>query len=163
MTGHRIVRSIRVEATTSAMADLKPQMTAEDLVEFMDREFPQSKRHTRAITIADISPGEVSIRFQADESHLRPGGTISGPTLFWLADLGGYICVLSHIGPEALAVTTNLNINFMRKAGPGMIDAKARILKLGKRLMVFDIEMKTAESGDIIAHATGTYAIPQSV
>ena len=74
--------------------------------------------------------------------------------------MGGYAVALAHIGREALTVTTNLNINFMRKANPGPLDVDARILKLGKRLMVFDAEMKEAGSEDVVAHATGTYAIP---
>src|SRR5690606_21725184 len=90
---------------------------------------------------------------------LRPGGTVSGPSLFTLADIGGYACVLSHAGPDALSVTTNLNINFMRKAEAGPIDGHCRILKLGKSLMVYDISM-VAANGHVVAHATGTYSIP---
>ncbi len=81
------------------------------------------------------------MRLNADERHLRPGGTVSGPSLFTLADIGGYVCVLSHAGPDALSVTTNLNINFVRKAEAGPIDGHCRILKLGKSLMVFDIDI----------------------
>ena len=72
-----------------------------------------------------MRPGECTVRLIANERHLRPGDTVSGPCLFTLADIGGYICVLSHVGREALAVTTNLDINFMRKAGPGPVAAIA--------------------------------------
>ena len=86
---------------------------------------------------------------------------MSGPSLFTLADIGGYVCVLSHAGPDALSVTTNLTINFMRKAQIGPIDGHCRILKLGKSLMVFDIDAVAAtQTGRPVAHATGTYAIP---
>lgn len=144
------------------MTILKPVMTANDVMQFLKHEFPQSKNLTQSISIERLEPGEVSIAFEATDDHLRPGGTVSGPTLFWLSDLGGYICILSHIGPEALAVTTNININFMRKAAPGVLVTRARILKLGKKLMVFDVEICTRGTSDIIAHATGTYAIPSS-
>jgi len=77
-----------------------------------------------------------------------------------LADLGGYACVLSHAGPDALSVTTNISINFMRKAGPGPVDGRCRILKLGRSLMVYDIEMTAGPEAEIVAHATGTYSIP---
>jgi len=91
---------------------------------------------------------------------LRPGNTVSGPSLFTLADIGGYVCVLSHGGPEALAVTTSPNINFMRKAEAGPIDGNCRILKLGKSLMVYEIEMVAGPDRQVVAHATGTYSMP---
>ena len=77
-----------------------------------------------------------------------------------LADIGGYVCVLSHAGPDALSVTVNLNINFMRKAEAGPIDGHCRILKLGKSLMVFDIDIVAGADRHMVAHATGTYSIP---
>ncbi|RUV83694.1 PaaI family thioesterase, partial [Mesorhizobium sp. M1A.F.Ca.IN.022.07.1.1] len=101
-----------------------------------------------------------TVRLNADQRHLRPGGTVSGPALFTLADIGGYVCVLSHAGPDALSVTTNLNINFMRKAEAGPIDGHCRILKLGKSLMVFDIDIVAGADRHTVAHATGTYSIP---
>jgi uncharacterized protein (TIGR00369 family) len=100
------------------------------------------------------------VRLDADERHLRPGGTVSGPSLFTLADIGGYVCVLTHAGPDALSVTTNLNINFTRKAEAGPIDGHCRILKLGKSLMVFDIDIVAGPGKQTVAHATGTYSIP---
>src|SRR5690606_40575000 len=108
----------------------------------------------------DIFPGGCTVRLNADESHLRPGGTVSGPALFALADVGGYVCVLSHAGPNALSVTTNLNINFVRKAEAGPIDVHCRILKLGRNLMVFDVDMVAGPDRQTVAHATGTYSIP---
>ena len=104
--------------------------------------------------------GHMEERLGATEKHLRPGNTVSGPALFTLADIGGYVCVLSHAGPDALSVTTNLNINFMRKAEPGPIDGHCRILKLGRSLMVFDVSMVAGPECEVVAHATGTYSIP---
>ena len=100
------------------------------------------------------------VRLNAEQRHLRPGDTVSGPSLFTLADIGGYVCVLSHAGPDALAVTVNLDINFMRKAPPGPVYGHCRILKLGRSLMVFDIDIVAGEDGQTVAFATGTYSIP---
>jgi uncharacterized protein (TIGR00369 family) len=106
-----------------------------------------------------VSPGTALVRLHADDKHLRPGGTVSGPTLFMLSDLAAYAVILAHIGRVALAVTTNLNINFLKKPQPGPLDATAMILKLGKRLVVTDISIRDS-GGDLVAHATATYSIP---
>ena len=136
-------------------------MNESELNAFLAEVFPQldtAGTGERFLTVTRIGPGEVDTRLLADARHIRPGGTVSGPALFTLADVTGYACVLSHIGREALAVTTNLNINFMLKADPGPVEGRGRLLKLGRRLAVFEVEM-TAE-GRTVAHATGTYAIP---
>ena len=142
------------------MTQLKPVMTADQLNTFIEEVYPQILEQFPGHRILQVEPGKVIVRMDTDERHIRAGGTVSGPTLFALADMGGYSCVLSHIGKQALAVTTNLNINFMRKADPGPLEAHCTILKLGKRLMVFDASIVEAGKQDVIAHATGTYAIP---
>jgi uncharacterized protein (TIGR00369 family) len=141
-------------------AGLKPAMTADEVNALMREAFPQLNRGTKTYEVLDVFPGGCVVRLNATERHLRPGGTVSGPALFTLADIGGYACVLSHAGPDALSVTTNLNINFVRKAGIGEIDGHCRILKLGKSLMVFDIDMVAGPDRQTVAHATGTYSIP---
>ena len=137
---------------------LTPVMTADEINAYLEIVYPQLNDHYSDYLAIDVKPGECTVRLNASERHLRPGDTVSGPCLFTLADIGGYVCVLSHVGREALAVTTSLNINFMRKAGPGPVDGHCRILKLGKSLMVFDIDI--VSDGATVAHATGTYAIP---
>ncbi|MCR5859223.1 PaaI family thioesterase [Mesorhizobium sp. J428] len=137
---------------------LTPVMTADEINDYLNVVYPQLNDQYSDYVAIDVKPGECTVRLNANQRHLRPGDTVSGPCLFTLADIGGYACVLSHIGREALAVTTSLNINFMRKAGPGPIDGHCRILKLGKNLMVFDIDI--VADGATVAHATGTYAIP---
>ena len=142
------------------MSKLTPLLTPEELNIYISEVYPQIMEQFPGYKVHSIEPGRVVVHMTADERHLRAGGTVSGPTLFSLADMGGYACVLSHIGREALAVTTNLNINFMRKAGPGILEATCAIQKLGKRLMVFDCAIRELGQDDIVAHATGTYAIP---
>lgn len=137
---------------------LSPVMNADEINAYLKIVYPQLNDDYADYLAVDVAPGECTVRLNANERHLRPGYTVSGPCLFTLADIGGYVCVLSHIGREALAVTTSLTINFMRKAGPGPVDGHCRILKLGKSLMVFDIDI--VADGATVAHATGTYAIP---
>lgn len=142
-----------------AQPDLNPVMSAAQVSVMLDEVFPQFNTD-RAFEVIEVRPGGCTVRLNAGNNHLRPGGTVSGPSLFALADIAGYVCVLSHAGPDALSVTTNLNINFMRKAEAGAIDGHCRILKLGRSLMVFDIEMIAGADQHLVAHATGTYSIP---
>lgn len=137
-----------------------PVLTADQLNAYIAEVYPQIMDQYPGYNCTLVEAGRVIVEMETDERHIRAGGTVSGPTLFSLADMGGYACVLSHVGKQALAVTTNLNINFMRKADPGMLIADCRILKMGKRLMVFDTSIKSVVSEGVIAHATGTYAIP---
>ncbi|MHA6643306.1 PaaI family thioesterase [Mesorhizobium sp. A623] len=139
---------------------LTPVLTAAEVNELMNSAFPQLNEGRRFYETVEVFPGGCTVRLNAEERHLRPGGTVSGPSLFTLADIGGYACVLSHAGPDALSVTVNLNINFMRKAEAGPIDGRCRILKLGKSLMVFDIDIVAGADRHMVAHATGTYSIP---
>lgn len=139
---------------------LRPVMDADAVNIFLKQVYPQLNDDFADYMATDVFPGGCIVRLNATDRHLRPGNTVSGPSLFTLADIGGYVCVLTHAGPEALSVTTNLNINFMRKAEPGPIDGHCRILKLGKSLMVFEIDMMAGPDGLTVAHATGTYSIP---
>lgn len=143
-----------------AQSNLKPVLNAAQVNALMATVYPQLNDQFAFYQALEVFPGGCTVRLNADERHLRPGGTVSGPSLFTLADIGGYVCVLSHAGPDALSVTTNLNINFVRKAEAGPIDGHCRILKLGKNLMVFDIDIVAGPEGQTVAHATGTYSIP---
>jgi len=111
--------------------------------------------------IEEITSGRVLIRRKMSEANLRPGGTVSGPTMMALADHAMYAVILAHIGPVALAVTTNLNINFLRKPGLQDLLAEGRLLKLGKRLAVGEVTLfNDGEEDDPVAHVTSTYSIP---
>ena len=136
---------------------LTPVLGAEEVQRIMAEGFGEYNDDF-PFTVTDVRPGEVHMRLDAGKRHLRPGGTVSGPALFTLADVGGWACALSHVRGDPLIVTTSLNINFMRKAEAGPIEAVCRILKLGRTLLVFEVEM--VSGGKLAAHATGTYAIP---
>ncbi len=102
----------------------------------------------------------VSMRAAYREDFLRPGGTVSGPVMMGLADAAVYALILSRIGPVELAVTTNLNINFLRRPEPADLVARARMLKLGKRLAVGEVHLYSDSVPEPVAHATATYSIP---
>ena len=136
------------------------KMTVSELEKFLRAEFPQAFSGDD-ILIEDADGTSCRLRQRYSERMLRPGGTISGPTLMALADFAMYVVLLSAIGPVGLAVTTNLNINFLRKGTPRRdVLAEARILKLGKRLAVGEVGLMSAGSPDVIAHVTATYSIP---
>lgn len=143
-----------------AQNELLPVLTAAEVNELMNSAFPQLNEGGQYYEATEVFPGGCTVRLNAEQRHLRPGNTVSGPSLFTLADIGGYVCVLSHAGPDALSVTVNLNINFMRKAEAGPVDCHCRILKLGKNLMVFDADLVAGPDRQTVAHATGTYSIP---
>jgi uncharacterized protein (TIGR00369 family) len=108
-----------------------------------------------------VDEDEVRLRLFAHDKHLRPGGTVSGPAMFGLADVAAYMATLAHIGPKALAVTTNCSIDFMRKPQASKdVVAHARLLKLGKQLSVTDVLLYSEGMKKPVARATLTYAIP---
>lgn len=142
------------------MNTLMHRMNAAEVNALLAEIYPQINEGGLAYRAIDIFPGGCLVRLDATERHLRPGNTVSGPSLFTLADIGGYVCALTHAGPDALSVTVNLNINFMRKAEAGPVDAHCRILKLGRSLMVFEADLRAGPGQETVAHATGTYSIP---
>jgi uncharacterized protein (TIGR00369 family) len=139
---------------------LKTVMTAEEIDLFLARDFPEMHAGGKVYFVERVSPGEIAMRFAADERHLRPGGTISGPAQFALADIASYVAVLAHVGPVALAVTTSATINFLRRPLPGDLIATARVLKLGRRLVVVDCAISGAVDDVMVAHAVATYSLP---
>ena len=134
-----------------------PKMTPEEIKDFMKKSFPQARM---PVEIEELRDGFLRIRAGITDRHLRPGGTVSGPTLMAIADTAMYYLVLGMIGPVALALTTNLNINFLRAPKSGDIIAETEMLKLGRRLAVGQITIFSDGSDDPVAHATVTYSIP---
>jgi uncharacterized protein (TIGR00369 family) len=111
--------------------------------------------------VQSVAPMAAVVRMPVAEEHLRPGGTISGPTMFALADVSMYLVVLAMIGPVTLAVTTNCSIDFMRKPTAGVdLIASARIHKLGRSLAVGDVLIHSEGMDAPVARASLTYAIP---
>lgn len=132
------------------------KMTPEAFNRLIQAELPWAAENH--ITLESIDTGEAEVRLPFQPRSLRPGGTIAGPQMMMLADACMYAVVLSQIGEVKLAVTTNLNINFLRKPANSDLVARGRMIKLGKRLAV--VEVAIFSDTDIVAHATGTYSIP---
>jgi len=139
----------------------EPALARGELESFLRVEFPQVFNAGSGLAIEEIWHGGAQIRQAYREDFIRPGGTISGPTMMALADFAMYVAVLASIGPAPLAVTTNLSINFLRKPGAADLLAEARLMKLGKRLAVGEVAIRSAGGGELVAHATSTYSIPR--
>ena len=135
-------------------------MTFDAVADFLEREFPQAGVAGMGARLDALAPGRLTLALDAGERHLRPGGTVSGPSLFALADVAAYLCILAHIGPVMHVVTTNMSINFLTKPSPGLLRAEASLLKLGRRLAVVEIAIRSAADELPAAHAVGTYSIP---
>jgi len=125
---------------------------------FLASDFPQVSEDFQ---IEEVRPNQARIRLVTSPQHLRPGGTVSGPAMFALADVSVYLTVLAMIGPKALAVTTNCSIDFMRKPAAGRdLICECRLLKLGRVLAVGDCMIFSEGSDTPVARATMTYSIP---
>ena len=135
-------------------------MTVEELTAFLDRDFPELLTHGRLYTIESVGPMRAVMTLAPHPSQTRPGGTISEPSMMALADVALYVAILAQIGPVGLAVTTNFSINFLRKPGQTDLVAECRLLKLGKRLAVGEVLIRSDGLPELICHATGTYSIP---
>lgn len=133
-------------------------MTAGDVQGFFESEFPRAAKDYSVEATGEMT---ARLRFVPGEADLRPGGTVSGPALFALADVAFYAALLAQIGPVGLAVTTGAAIDFMRKPEPGAdLVAQARLLKLGRRLAQGDVLIFSGDGPDPVARASMTYSIP---
>lgn len=138
--------------------DLNLKMTAQDVEDLIQRGF--SSKHP-FLKVESLEPGRIRIRIPYRDSMLRPGNILSGPALFTAADIAMYALVLTHVGPQLMAVTSNLNMNFINKGAPGDILADCRLLKLGRRNVVMEVSLYSAAAPDtLITHVTGSYALP---
>ena len=137
---------------------MDPVMTIPELETFLAEVFPQVADQ---FGVEELTSDGIVMRLKVNEGHLRPGGTVSGPSMFGLADVSVYLAVLSRIGPKALAVTTNCSIDFMRKpAAATDLIAECRLLKLGRVLAVGDALLFSDGMAAPVARATLTYSIP---
>lgn len=134
------------------------KMTTAELHRFLERDFPQVAGDFR---IESLAEDMLSLRLVIGEKHLRPGGTVSGPAIFALADVAVYLALLAMIGPRALAVTTGGSVDFLRKPQPGRdLVAQARLIKRGRVLVVGDVLVHSGDDPAPVARATLTYSIP---
>ena len=136
-------------------------MSVKELERFLAAEFPQVFHPESGLAIEAVWERGCRVRQAFRHVSVRPGGTISGPTMMALADFAMYVAVLAAIGPVPLAVTVNLNINFLRKPAQRDLVAEARLLKLGKRLATGEVTICSQGEEEPVAHVTSTYSIPQ--
>jgi uncharacterized protein (TIGR00369 family) len=139
---------------------MHPALTAAELEQRLAAEFPEAFHADSGLVILEARHRGSRVRLMPPGNSLRPGGTVSGPTLMMLADVAMYVAVLASIGWVPLAVTTNLNINFLKKPAPGALIAECHLLKLGKRLAVGQVTIWAERDDEPVAHATSTYSIP---
>ena len=139
---------------------MKLQFSISELSSYLDEVFPQVVNSYR---IVDLQEGYARVIQNITHENLRPGGTVSGPTIFSLVDIGMYILLLAHIGKEPLAVTTNCSIDFLKK--PTMDEelfADCNLLKLGKTLVVGEVLVKSSEKEALLARSSITYYRPKA-
>jgi uncharacterized protein (TIGR00369 family) len=137
-------------------------MTIDELDCFLAAEFPQVLHSESGLSIEAVWDGGCRVRQAFRKDFIRPGGTISGPTMMALADFTMYVAVLAAIGPVPLAVTINLNINFLRKPAQRDLIAEARLLKLGRSLATGEVSIRSDGEELPVAHVTSTYSIPNA-
>ena len=137
---------------------MKLGWTTEEVFGFLQREFPYALDRGLDYQVLSLEPDALDLRARADERHLRPGGTISGPTMMELVDFAIYVLLLAHHREEArLAVTTNLAISFLRKPKPGPLVAKVRLIKHGRTLTVARTDIVSEADGKQVASSEATY------
>jgi uncharacterized protein (TIGR00369 family) len=143
------------------MSEVAPaKFTVKELERRLRAEFPEMFRPRSGYVIEEIRHGGCRVRKHFHPRSLRPGGTLSGPTMMALADFGIYVAILATVGWVPGAVTTNLNINFLKKPAARDLLGEARLIKVGRRLAVAEIGIRSEDDEDLVAHATGTYSIP---
>jgi len=135
----------------------RTRMSIAEIDALIEAQFPAARGFCEIVEIRD---DELDCVVRHRDAFLRPGGTVSGPTLMTLADTALYFLVLAMIGPQALAVTTSLSINFLRKPPPADLHATARMLKLGARLAVGEVHIRGGDDRALVAQASVTYSIP---
>jgi uncharacterized protein (TIGR00369 family) len=136
-------------------------MSVAEIDRLLDVHFPQLHLGGRVFFIEGAGLKRARMRMAAHEKNLRPGNTLSGPSMFQLADVALYVAILATLGePAVQAVTTNLNINFLSRPAPGDLIADVTLVKVGKRLVVGEVDMFSTHGDAMVAHAIATYAMP---
>ncbi len=142
----------------SRCGNKEPMPTKLEISQFLAAEFPQCK-----ITVEAVGHASSTVRHRVGIDELRPGGTVSGPVMMTVADVALYVAILGEIGIVPLAVTTSLNINFLRKPSASRdLMGVCKLLKLGRSLAIGEVTLYSEGNDQPVAHAVGTYAIPRS-
>ena len=137
------------------------RLDATQVTRLVNEHFPQVHEGAGTLAIELVASGRARVRMLADAAMVRPGGTVSGPVMFKLADFAIYAALLGELGEPALqAVTTSMTMNFLSRPNPADMVAEAKLIKVGRRLAVANVEIYTDGRADMVAHGTGTYAIP---
>ncbi len=132
--------------------------TKVEIIDFIKTQFPQAK-----CTIDEVGNRSATVRHKIGHAELRPGGTVAGPVMMFVADVALYIAILGEIGIVPLAVTTSLNFNFLRKPSADKdIIGVCKLIKLGRTLAIGEVSIYSEGSPEMVAHAVGTYAIPKT-
>lgn len=137
-----------------------PALSVKEIEDLLHREFPQAMQPGSGLSIEQVEYAAARVRKAFSPKSLRPGGTISGPTMMSLADFALYVAIFATIGPETLAVTANLNINFLKKPAQADLVAQARLMKVGKRLVIGEVTIWSDGDSEPVAHVTASYSVP---
>lgn len=147
----------------SEPANTHPTLSVAEVTALIDAHFPQIHVGGRSMVIESVGSRQARVRLKFTEGSVRPGGTISGPAMFTLADFSIYVALIATLGAEGIpALTTNLNITFLKRPKQGDLIAQTRIIRLGRRLAYADVALSMDGGGEEVAHATGSYAIIKS-
>lgn len=147
----------------SAARPAAARLDAKRIAELVDARFPQIHSGGRNLLIEEVGLRRARVRMTADPRNTRPGGTISGPAMFALADFGVYVAIIASLGePGFDAVTSSLNINFLARPAANDMTAVIRLIRLGRRSAVGEVELYSEGVADMVAHATANYALPRA-
>ena len=138
-------------------ADMAPLLTADELTEHLHAAFPGKPTEQR-MRVEAVTDDTITVRMEVDETNLRPGATISGPTLFALADASAWLLTLAQLGEGRDAVTSSVTINYLRRPGLGDLVAEGRLLRMGRRTAVSDVLLFSDGVDEPVVQATVTYA-----
>lgn len=144
------------------MSQPMPTLTIEAVEQLLATHFPQVNADGKLIVVEDVAPMTARLRMVGQDRILRPGGTVSGPAMMMLADVGVYVAILATMGEAALqAVTSSISMNYLARPEPRDLIGNVRLLKAGKRMTFAEVEIYSDGSDRMVAHATATYAMPQ--
>lgn len=133
-------------------------LSAADITAIIRQGVPAAEGSGFGVELVDANG--VLCRQTFDARHVRPGGTVSGPTMMTLADAAMYAAVMAKLGRLEMAVTQNFTINFLLRPMPADMLARADILKMGRRTVVLEVKIFSEGNQTMVAHATGTYSLP---